>query len=293
MGEELASERAPGAAAEQAPDGADALASPVYCIGCGYDLRGRAGGAEDRCPECGIGLDFVTAGPKPIPWEHRRGIGAWRAYWATVILMIRVLLPGGAHKQLDAPATYAAAQKFRWITVVIALLGVAAAIFVWPGMFPVRFLTATFGASGSWIAVFLVASWLVLGTGIPSYGFEDSSLGPEARSRAIAMSYYCSAPLVLVGPSAIGAGMFLDWGRLPAMPALLFLIALSGATLIAGVLSFGALLVRLAWRVYRWRRGALAAAVVSTGGLLVAAFSVPVVLVIVFTMLAIMALSLP
>lgn len=202
MDEELASERAPGA--EQAPDGADALESPVYCIGCGYDLRGRAGGAEDRCPECGIGLDFVTAGPKPIPWEHRQGIGAWRAYWATVILMIRVLLTGTARKQLGAPATYAAAQKFRWITVGLAYLGFALVVIALPPLPPVSVLEVYFG----WLAVPLVlvmlAALLVLWSGVPSYALESRRFPGSTRQRLIAMSYYCCAPLGLLGLTALG-----------------------------------------------------------------------------------------
>jgi hypothetical protein len=51
-----------------------------FCVGCGYNLRGLI---SDRCPECGLKLDEAAAAP--IPWEGRRHLGAFRAFWRTVM----------------------------------------------------------------------------------------------------------------------------------------------------------------------------------------------------------------
>ncbi len=58
-------------------------AAEIFCVDCGYNLRGIA---SDRCPECGWTIDRNALARSRIPWTHRRDIGRWRAYWRTVWL---------------------------------------------------------------------------------------------------------------------------------------------------------------------------------------------------------------
>lgn len=52
----------------------------LYCIDCGYDLRGLP---SDRCPECGWLIDRDLLGRSHLAWAHRARLGRWRAYWRT------------------------------------------------------------------------------------------------------------------------------------------------------------------------------------------------------------------
>src|SRR4051812_29675363 len=54
---------------------ADALPADagLFCLGCGYDLRGLSGDTA-RCPECGLAIDRTVGGASRIPWAHRARI---------------------------------------------------------------------------------------------------------------------------------------------------------------------------------------------------------------------------
>jgi hypothetical protein len=55
------------------------------CLRCGYDLRALE---ERRCPECGLPFDPDAPPPPAVPWVRRHEIGAVRAYFATVALVV-------------------------------------------------------------------------------------------------------------------------------------------------------------------------------------------------------------
>lgn len=60
---------------------APAIAHPPLCEACGYNLTGVTN--EGRCPECGEPVaDSLDPGARPgTPWERRREVGRWRAWW--------------------------------------------------------------------------------------------------------------------------------------------------------------------------------------------------------------------
>jgi hypothetical protein len=62
----------------------------VYCLGCGYNLRGLEGegaAADARCPECGRPFDALEYAGVRAPWVERHRVGHFAAYWHTVLLV--------------------------------------------------------------------------------------------------------------------------------------------------------------------------------------------------------------
>ena len=54
---------------------------------CGHCLHNLRAVPSDRCPECGRRFDRSRILLPNIPWEQRRYIGRFRAYWRTVRLI--------------------------------------------------------------------------------------------------------------------------------------------------------------------------------------------------------------
>jgi len=76
--------RAVGAARPTMP-----IARPPHCEACGYNLSTIP--MESRCPECGEAV-AESLGPdaRPgTPWQHRRAMGGWLAWWRTTGEAIR------------------------------------------------------------------------------------------------------------------------------------------------------------------------------------------------------------
>jgi hypothetical protein len=93
-----------------------------FCPECSYNLRGLSG---EQCPECGMKLsgDRVS----PIPWEHRREIGRWKAFWRTVLLV--TFRPARIARAVGGPVDEIAARGFRWV--VLALVTLVAGAEIW------------------------------------------------------------------------------------------------------------------------------------------------------------------
>jgi hypothetical protein len=170
-----------------------AYADDLYCPDCGYSLRGLT---SDRCPECGMSLERVKALGWQIAWVHRRSVGRWRGYWRTAR---RAAFRGNSFFR-DVPriVDYRDAQRFRWITV---------AIFAATGLLVYVAYCVTnsdvvddLAVNGWYRAVQFVAGVLAVAalTGLPSYLFHPRHLPVEEQDRAVAMSYYASAPLAFV-----------------------------------------------------------------------------------------------
>ena len=68
----LAALVAPMATMAQTPPDLPPLPEGIYCLDCGYDLRGST---SARCPECGFSLELLRTGESQIPWAHRRELG--------------------------------------------------------------------------------------------------------------------------------------------------------------------------------------------------------------------------
>jgi hypothetical protein len=99
----------------------------LLCPGCGYDLRGID---SDRCPECGVEIDRAHGLVSQIPWEHRKQLGKWRAYFKTVaIAMVR---PARLAAEMSRPVRFDDARRFARRTAVLAWLPLAlTTIWLW------------------------------------------------------------------------------------------------------------------------------------------------------------------
>ncbi len=194
---------------------ASAIAEDLFCSECAYNLRGVVG---DRCPECGHLLDALRTQRTPIPWQQRAERGRIVSYVLTlwqVTFRTRRFCDNIAH-----PVSYRDAQWFRWTTVALAFLPAAFATVSLYVMLPPeqspervdRFWYITFRSpsyermlfdlayADVWPAVVLNVCFLLFlaaATGLPSYFFHPSSMPVRLQNRAIAMSYYACAPIVL------------------------------------------------------------------------------------------------
>jgi hypothetical protein len=104
----------------------------VYCLGCGYNLRGLAGEGEagGRCPECGRPFEAREYAGVRSPWVDRHRVGALAAYWQTVLLV--TFRPLDFARRFDWPRVrFHGSSKFRRLTVAsatVATLLVTAAL---------------------------------------------------------------------------------------------------------------------------------------------------------------------
>jgi hypothetical protein len=183
------------------------------CPECGYNLRGIE---SARCPECGLAIDLAAMARSRIPWSHRRQIGRVRAYWRTLWLSIFDVRKLSA--DMDRPVSYADAQRFRWVTILLMFLPPVIGGGIWMAQASdgeIHDLSVT----GLGLPVSLV-SWggplVVLGfllflvaiTGIPSYFFHPKRLPVVQQNKAIALTYYASAALL---PASWSVYVWVAW----------------------------------------------------------------------------------
>jgi len=174
----------------------------LYCISCGYNQRGIT---SAHCPECGQDFSKVPPSPTRLPWLHRRYRGFLRSYWRTVMMVI--FQPRLFREQIDNPIAFSDARRFWLLTIVFAyvpVVGAAVQIYHTPSQpgsmlreiqslfIPLRVLPPG--------AAFLAGLFLFLtfATGLPSYFCHPRALPIERQNRAIALSYFASAPLALM-----------------------------------------------------------------------------------------------
>jgi hypothetical protein len=216
------------------------LPADLYCPECGYNLRGLT---SRRCPECGLVLDFIESDTPIIPWERRRELGRFRAYWQTVLMVMfrNKLFCRAAYRSVS----YRDAQKFRWVCILHVLIPLLLMLPILKA-FDAEVLADAVKEFGAWfIGVIYICFLLTLLalTGLPSYFFHPKSLSVQQQDRAVALSYYaCAAlawaPLVLTmqvaacasGPQAsrldLGAGL------------LVFLFVVGAVTVLIAVVLF-------------------------------------------------------
>ncbi len=193
-----------------------AIEQDAYCLSCGYNLRGLV---QNRCPECGNEFDRAKVTASQLPWAYRRHIGRLRAYWKTVgMVMFR---PERFCRERAYPVSYSDAQRFRWISVLHIYLTVVLVSIFWPDMLWVSDLWL---AAALYLSVFLILAAI---TGVPSYFFHPRSLPIEQQNRAVALSYYCCAPLAWT-PGLFLVGFLLGGIRVEAGAA----VALAGGLLL-------------------------------------------------------------
>lgn len=191
-----------------------AIPYDLYCLKCAYNLRGLTG---DRCPECGESLGDARSPVSGIPWVHRRKLGWLNAYWRTVCLVM--FRQRRFCAEMARPVSFRDSQSFRWMTVLHAyapLLAFSVAMYIIePGHFvtsPADLAFISAAANNPWPVAAMNAClllFLVAATGIPSYFFHPRDVGVHLQNRAIALSYYASAPLAWTAiPTVIAIAAF-------------------------------------------------------------------------------------
>jgi len=89
--------------------------SELYCIQCGYNLRGLA---SNRCPECGT--PTAHSASTVIPWQQRKALERIRTFWRTLVLA--TFRPGKLATASQMPVDFSASRRFRWIVSALAAL---------------------------------------------------------------------------------------------------------------------------------------------------------------------------
>lgn len=169
----------------------------IHCHECGYNLRGNE---SVRCPECGEASPALQNAEPRIPWIHREELGMLRAFRRTV--WFATVHPRKLSQDVYLDIDFREAQRFRWWTIGAAmfwLVGLTISLYAIGPVDPVFW--------GSDVADFLKMYWpsavlnvlvliyIILATGVPSLFFDYKDLPINLRNNAIALSYYCCAPL--------------------------------------------------------------------------------------------------
>src|SRR5215468_1275370 len=106
----------------------------LLCGACGYNLRGVP---SNRCPECGREFDPNYLIANLIPWEQRRYVGRFRAFWHTA--WIASFQPRRLAAYMDRPINAGSARLFHLWVILFAALGVASIpwtiLNIWPRLF--------------------------------------------------------------------------------------------------------------------------------------------------------------
>jgi hypothetical protein len=224
----------------------ETLSAELYCPECGYDLRGIESG---RCPECGGEIDRSQLGESLIPWRHRRRLGLVRALVQT--FWLASFKPAVFAREMNRPADFADAVRFRRVVCFIALIpiGILATIAlsgllyerhsdsyrVWVSDDKLGSVAQLVGIVFMWLCLWL---YLLASSGAPSYFFHPRSLDVVRQNRAIALSYYTCAPLILT-PLIVALGITILLIKPPADPVPAYTLAF------ALLIVIGLLLVQL------------------------------------------------
>ena len=221
----------------------------LYCPDCGYNLHGLTSG---RCPECGLLLDFIESDTPIIPWERRRELGRFQAYWQTVSMVMfrNKVFCRAAYRDVN----YGDAQSFRALTILHAC---AFLILILPTLELAYggLLEHLVANTGVWFVALVLACAilaLVALTGLPSYLFHPRFLTTAQQNRAIALSYYGSAALALTPLATLvglGAAAFAhdpqsDWNWDLMLALLKITLAATAVILCIGLVRAGKQLLR-------------------------------------------------
>jgi hypothetical protein len=196
---------APSSNAPDQPETAD-----LPCPFCAYNLHGIT---SARCPECGGEIDYAAMSQARIPWEHRRQIGRWRAYWRTVV---GFTFKPARWATAGATPRYADAVRFRAVTVGVAFGAILfPMVLLWLIVRRDEFGGDEYAAYdffrinrlGNYLTEFIrqpaslcitlagILLALIAITGIPALFFRSASLSIGRQNRAAALAQYTCAAL--------------------------------------------------------------------------------------------------
>ena len=181
------------------------------------------------------------ATPPLIPWEHRKEIGVFKAYWQTVFYVSA--LKGRLADNMDRPISLASAKRFRFSTVILNVAALAVIFLV---------SLTTLGIREKILNVQIHVDILALLIGVPigiifsgiclsvvtraaAWFFCSKKFADDRQDRAIALSYYTCAPLAFMPILPLLAGISLAFVPLGSLKIVLL------------ALSVWALLDWLAW----------------------------------------------
>jgi len=185
------------------PDGVDADIA-VFCPHCGYDVRTLTG---DTCPECGGAIDRGDLEQAQLPWTRRDELSYPRrllgTLWRVTFRTKRVA------QAIARPVDLGEALRFRRHVVAwVYTLVVIATVVAWRlGEYETPWSAG--GFSAALIAGATIAALAMLGvflhawTGVHTYWFHPRERSVEHQNRAIALSYYACAPLLLWWPGVL------------------------------------------------------------------------------------------
>jgi hypothetical protein len=164
----------------------------LHCPDCDYDLFGID---SDHCPECGLAIDREILGESRLPWTHRQHIGRIRAFWRTLILA--TFRPRKIAREVNRPVSYADAQKFRHLCLLLAWLPLLGDVLAFAWVIDVSMF---WWERMALILICGFSAWLYLLciTGLPSLFFHPRTLATNRQNRAVALSYYGAGPLVFL-----------------------------------------------------------------------------------------------
>ena len=221
----------------------------LLCPACGFDLRATE---ADRCGECGLEIDRAALRQSGIPWVYRRRLGRIRAYLKTAWQFTRDARP--IRHEASKPQDLSDGRAFARVTacfIAVALLAVfAAAVFADGGLAflavqPVNPFANPFGrpaapmdahlfdlavpwSAGATLAPVLPVCLILLALYLSSVQRALFRIreNPSQQQRAQAVSYYTTAPLILILPALLctitaallsEGKIFKEYGPFPAL----------------------------------------------------------------------------
>ena len=188
------------------------IAKDIYCPVCGYNLYGAPG---DKCPECGHCLANLRSPICQIPWERRKELGRFRAYWRTVWMVTFRNTPfceeyAKSVRVCDARVFKCVSILHVYIPLLLATVVLSSELAAQPpltdpfqDMFPPGMLKplpplVSQACIEVWPVVVLdvcLLLFLAAATSAPSYFFHPRSVAPQQQNSGAAMSYYACGPL--------------------------------------------------------------------------------------------------
>lgn len=170
-----------------------------------------------------------------VPWEHRDVYGSFGGFWRTVFYVIR--RNGRLGAEVDAYVEFKAARRFRHLVMLTALLGLAGMAMVLSAPYSLGLApdlgdedTRLFFIAGA-SAGFVILSELaiLLCCQVAHWFFMPKAFNELQRHNSLALSYYLSAPVVLLLLGTPAFVLFTTAAENPWLPILVAILPVAVA----------------------------------------------------------------